>query len=416
MNILLADDSRTTAAPILALMNRLGHQVRHVMDGRAAVAAYQEQQPDLVLMDGIMPEMDGLEATRQIRALNPEQWVPIIIMTAMDSKQQMLEGLAAGADDYLFKPIDFEILDARIKAFERIATLQQSLVGILDNVYEAIITISQTGHIHKFNKAAERIFGYRAKEMLGQKVNQLMPSYHAEKHDDYLLNYLKTGQPRIIGQGRKVQGRRKNGELFPMRLSVTEVKRAQDSLFIGLVQDISDEEATRKQIEYLALHDPLTGLPNRAAFQQTLDQLQQVPAERPHLLMFIDLDGFKPINDTLGHEAGDEALKQVAQRINKQLGKKDFAARLGGDEFTILLHEPANAEQARHLADTLLNAISQPMALMNQTIQMGASIGALLFNPGEQTNDALLSRADHAMYAAKKAGKGQVLLIDASAS
>lgn len=410
MKILLADDSRTTSAPIFALMNMLGHQVRHVMDGRAAVAAYQEQTPDLVLMDGIMPEMDGLEATRQIRALNPDQWVPIIIMTAMDSKQQMLQGLAAGADDYLFKPIDFEILDARIKAFERIATLQQTLAGILENVYDAIITISQTGYIHNFNKAAERIFGYQASEMLGQKVNLLMPKYHAEKHDSYLLNYLNTGEAQIIGKGRKVQGRRKSGELFPMRLSVTEVKRTKDSLFIGLIQDISGEEKARKRIEHLALHDQLTGLPNRTYFQLTLDKAQQEPAERPHMLMFVDLDGFKPINDTLGHEAGDEVLKLVAQRINKQLGKKDFAARLGGDEFTILLYEPVNAEQARLNALGILAAISQPLRLMDQDVRLGASIGALLFKPGEHDTKLLLSQADHAMFAAKKAGKGQVVL------
>jgi|AntRauTorckE6833_2_1112554.scaffolds.fasta_scaffold12867_3 diguanylate cyclase (GGDEF)-like protein/PAS domain S-box-containing protein len=411
MHILLADDSRTTSGPVKALLAQRGYQVQHVLDGRAAVDAYCKKKPDLILMDGIMPEMDGMEATRRIRELDPESWVPIIMMTARNSKDDLLAGLEAGADDYLPKPIDFDVLGARIDAFERIAILQQSLVGILDNVYEAIITISQTGHIRKFNKAAESIFGYTTSEVLGKKVNILMPRAHAEQHDGYINNYLETGKPNIIGTGRKVEGRRKSGELFPMRLAVTEVKRAQDSLFIGLIQDISKEEAARKRIEYLALNDVLTGLPNRAAFNQKLEDLQQPASANLHLLIFIDLDGFKPVNDTLGHEAGDEALKQVAQRINRLLGKQDFAARLGGDEFVLLGYQKGDAEVARAFAQRILQALTEPFQLLGHQVELGASIGALGFNPGTQTSSELLTQADNAMYAAKNAGKGQVVLV-----
>lgn len=410
MYILLADDSRTTSAPVKALLAQMGYQVQHVMDGRAAVEAYCHKKPDLILMDGIMPEMDGIEATRRIRELDPETWVPILMMTARDSKKDMIQGLEAGADDYLPKPIDFDVLGARIQAFERIAILQQSLVGILDNVYEAIITISQTGHIRKFNKAAEGIFGYAASEVLGHKVNILMPRAHSEQHDTYITNYLETGTPNIIGKGRKVEGRRKSGELFPMRLAVTEVKRAQDSLFIGLIQDISKEEAARKRIEYLALHDALTGLPNRAAFNEALENFQAEQANVSHLMLFIDLDGFKPLNDTLGHEAGDEALKQVAQRINKLLSKEDVAARLGGDEFVLLGHGKGSLEEGKAFAHKVLETLCTPFQILGKQVQLGASIGALGFTPGTQSSSELLTQADNAMYAAKKAGKGQVVV------
>lgn len=411
MHILLADDSRTTSAPVKLLLTQLGYEVEQVMDGQAAVDAYCKRKPDLILMDGIMPKMDGMDAIRHIRALDPESWVPIIMMTARSSKNDLLAGLEAGADDYLPKPIDFDVLVARIAAFERIAILQQSLVGILDNVYEAIITISQTGHIRKFNKAAESIFGYAASEVLGKKVNILMPRAHAEQHDGYISNYLETGTPNIIGTGRKVEGRRKSGELFPMRLAVTEVKRAQDSLFIGLIQDISKEEAARKRIEYLALNDVLTGLPNRASFNQKLEDLQQTTSASLHLLLFIDLDGFKPVNDTLGHEAGDEALKQVALRMNRLLSKEDFAARLGGDEFVVLGHQKGEPEAGQAFAQRLLQALSEPFQLLGQAVQLGASMGALGFAPGTQGSSELLTQADNAMYAAKNAGKGQVVLV-----
>jgi len=195
-----------------------------------------------------------------------------------------------------------------------------------------------------------------------------------------------------------------------MRLAVTEVKRAQDSLFIGLIQDISKEEAARKRIEYLALNDVLTGLPNRASFNQKLEDLQQTTSASLHLLLFIDLDGFKPVNDTLGHEAGDEALKQVAQRINRLLGKEDFAARLGGDEFVLLGYQKGEAEVGQAFAQRLLQALSEPFQLLGHSVQLGASMGALGFAPGTQGSSELLTQADNAMYAAKNAGKGQVVL------
>ena len=159
MRVLLADDSKTTSRPVITFLADQGYHVRHVLDGRAALDAYCQEKPDLILMDNVMPVMDGVEAIRRIRALDSETWIPILMMTAQDSKHSMLEGLESGADDYLLKPIDFDVLAARIKTFERIATLQKSLTNVLDNVFEAIITISQTGQIQKFNKAAKQNFG-----------------------------------------------------------------------------------------------------------------------------------------------------------------------------------------------------------------------------------------------------------------
>jgi diguanylate cyclase (GGDEF)-like protein/PAS domain S-box-containing protein len=252
LHILLADDNKFSALPVIAFLQQEGYHVTHVHDGHAAVQAYRNTPPDLLLMDVVMPLMDGLEATRQIKALGGSRWIPIIMMTAPSVKEDIVAGLDAGADEYLVKPIDFDILAARLRSIKRIVVIQDNLNGILDNVHEAILTIDHLGTIQSFNMAAERIFGYSSADVIGNNVKMLMPSPYTEEHDGYLSRYLQERTPRVIGIGRKVQGRRKNGEVFPMRLAVTEIRRQGESHFVGLVSDISEEEAARERAEAVA--------------------------------------------------------------------------------------------------------------------------------------------------------------------
>jgi diguanylate cyclase (GGDEF)-like protein/PAS domain S-box-containing protein len=417
MHILLAEDSRVSALPVIAFLEQRGNRVTHVMDGAAAVAAYQADPPDLVLMDVMMPVLDGIEATRRIKTLGGRRWVPVMLLTGLSAQDEIVAGFDAGADDYLIKPIVFAILDARMRSMQRIATIQDSLFSIFDNVYEAIITIDERGCVRDYNRAAERIFGHAPAEVIGQNVKMLMPEPYAAEHDGYLTRYLRERTPRIIGSGRKVQGRRKDGAIFPMRLSVTEVKRGGSSQFIGLVSDISAEEQARQRIEFLALHDALTGLPNRAQFNDALDATLQTPAAGRHALLFIDLDGFKPINDSLGHEAGDAALKIVADRLRHDLAAGDFVARLGGDEFVVIARALPDAAAARAIAARLLAAIAQPLNLGGQERRMGASIGVAMIVPqGTVGASDILTAADNAMYAAKRAGKGRIVVAGETTS
>lgn len=414
MRILFADDSKATSLPVIAFLQQLGYRVTYVQDGKAAVTAYEEDRPSLVLMDVVMPEMDGIEATRRIKALGGKRWVPVMMMTGLSDTREIVAGLDAGADDYLTKPIVFEVLEARLRAMQRIATLQDSLFGILDNVFEAILTIDEAGTVASYNKAAERIFGYEPAEVVGRNVKMLMPSPYAEEHDGYLARYMRERAPHVIGTGRKVQGRRKDGEVFPMRLAVTEVKRNGNSQFIGLVSDISQEEAARQRIEFLALHDPLTGLPNRASFTNALAAAVDSAKGQMLAVMFIDLDGFKQINDTLGHDAGDDALKTVAARLRHNLAGNDFAARLGGDEFVAIANNIAKKEVIVKIAERLIAAVSEPMTLAGHAGRLGASIGIAIFPEHGATPTELLTAADHAMYRAKRGGKNCCMLAQAT--
>ena len=412
MKILIAEDSRALGLHLCRTLEHWGHETQHVMDGRAALEAYRQTRPDLILMDVLMPEIDGIEAARQIKALGGDRWVPVLLITALNATEDLVRGLDAGADDYLAKPIDFKVLRAKIQVMQRIKLIQDSLFSVLDHVFEGIIAINERGRIHTFNKAAEQIFGYRAAEVIGQNVNILMPQPYRDAHDGYLARYREERTRHIIGSGRKVHGRRRNGEVFPMQLSVTEIERGERSLFIGLIRDISEEEAARERIEYLAMHDALTGLPNRTRLGEFLNQrLCDLPLPQDAVL-FLDLDGFKPINDRHGHDIGDQALIQVSRRLREALGEEAFVGRLGGDEFVVVLLDIAEPKAAIDQGHALIEALRPPMWLGKEGVEchLGASIGVAISGMHGDSPSTLLTAADSAMYMAKRAGKGRVVL------
>lgn len=408
MHILFAEDSRVLAAPVIQILEKEGHCVSHVFDGEAAVAHFTQEIPDLVLMDVEMPNMNGLDATRRIKAIKVNKWVPVMMLTGHSSTEDLIQGLEAGADDYLSKPVNMDVLVARMQAKQRIVDMQNSLFGILDNVHEGILTIDDHGSVQRFNIAAERIFGYSASEVLGKNVKMLMPEPYKANHDGYLHNYLSTQQPKVIGIGRTVEGRRKSGEIFPMHLAVTKVQNPLGVQFIGLVRDITEEEEARRKIEYLALNDSLTGLSNRASFNQQLSA--SVNLGKPFALLFIDIDGFKPINDSFGHDIGDQVLIAIAERLKSSLSAHDFVARLGGDEFVIILKEVATAEEVISVGQRILQKIGSPMNCNGNDCNVGASIGAALFPLNGQNEEAILNTADNAMYESKRNGKNRVTM------
>lgn len=408
MKILYAEDSEELALPITLVLRSDGHQVTHVPHGAAALAQFKAEQPDLVLMDVMMPEMTGIEACRAIRSISIDKWVPVILLSALSSSEELIQGLEAGADEYLIKPVDLSVLVAQMHSMQRIVDMQNSLIGILDNVHEGIITIDQHGLIRNFNRAAERIFGFTAQEVIGHNVNMLMPEPYQSRHDGYLQHYRDTQEKKIIGIGRKVQGQRKNLEIFPMHLAVTEVNSAKGTQYIGLVRDISQEEQDREKIEHLALHDALTGLPNRTRFNHVLNSY--VESRKSFALMFIDIDGFKPINDNFGHDVGDQVLITISQRLKGTISKDDIVSRLGGDEFVLILAEVISQSVVENVCKRILEKLGETMHISGRECRVGASIGAALFPANGLTGSGILSAADTAMYQAKKAGKNRLVM------
>ena len=285
---------------------------------------------------------------------------------------------------------------------------QNQLQSIIHNAMDGIITISESGEIQGFNPAAEEIFGYPKQDILGKNLNILMPEPDRSQHDGYLNRYLHTGQARILGvRGRQVTAVRRNGEKFPMELSASEMILGGLRYFVGIVRDITERKLAEEKIAHLAHYDYLTGLPNRALFMDGLEHSISLAKRNNYkvAVLFLDLDGFKKVNDTLGHDAGDLLLCGAAKRLKETIRASDTVARVGGDEFIFVLNDIGSDENATLTANKVISALSEPFELKNQQCYVGGSIGIALYPDDSLGTEMLIKQADEAMYLAKQSGK-----------
>ncbi|MBI5918630.1 MAG: PAS domain S-box protein [Nitrosomonadales bacterium] len=301
-----------------------------------------------------------------------------------------------------------EDMSGRREALQR----EHFMSVVLDNVFDGVVTIDERGLVDSFNKSAERIFGYDASEVIGRNISMLMPEPHRTAHDSYVRNYLETAQSKIVGIGREVVGRRKDGRLFPLDIAVSEVEEGGVRRFIGVVRDITERKSVEERMNHLAHYDALTDLPNRALFDDRLSQALVI-ARRDDLnvaLMFVDLDKFKPVNDTFGHQIGDLLLVEVAQRLRECLRDSDTAARIGGDEFVVLLQSIEEKADAIVVAEKIRQSLCLPFELGGHQIHISASIGVAVNLDQTCDEKRLTKKADIAMYHAKAKGRNNATL------
>jgi len=278
---------------------------------------------------------------------------------------------------------------------------------IVEMAAEGIVSIDTKGLILTFNRAAQKIFGYSEREVIGKNVSMLMPQPHRDLHDGYLSRYMHSGEAHVIGRTQELQGLRKDGTAFPMDLAISEVKIGDTHLFTGMMRDISEQKIAQQQIEHLAHYDSLTHLPNRTLFYDRLGQSIMMAKRnmRSIALMYIDLDGFKQVNDILGHHGGDLLLVEVAKRLRLCVRESDTLARIGGDEFTVILNDAHDREDIEMLAKKIIVSISHPFNLEGRAVSIGVSIGIARYPDEASTTGTLLIVADKAMYTAKASGK-----------
>lgn len=284
---------------------------------------------------------------------------------------------------------------------------ESRLQSVLENIPVAIITFDEYKMIDSCNSAAEKIFKYKHHEIIGDSIDKLFDSdsrnichYLVEKIiTNPGLNKKETEQTELIG-------RRKDGSLFDLSLNISEVQFAGRPLLIAMLSDISDQKRSQERLEYMANYDSLTNLPNRILFHDRLHHaLEHAHRKNSKVgLLFIDLDRFKIINDSLGHQIGDQLLIQTAKRIRNCIREGDTVARLGGDEFTIINEDILNTEESVHVAHRINAEIRKPFLINNQELFISTSIG-ITFSPDDATQvDELIKHADSAMYNAKDHG------------
>jgi diguanylate cyclase (GGDEF)-like protein/PAS domain S-box-containing protein len=293
--------------------------------------------------------------------------------------------------------------EKRSRALDQIESKLEQQAQILNQMHESVITMDQAGFITSWNRGAEQLFGYTAIEAIGRNVLFL---YENEDEDDASLNdvFLEQG-----GREMEVRRRKKSGEAFwaSLSLSVMRDQHSQPTGMIGYINDITERKNAEKLIHHLAYYDSLTGLPNRTLLTRTVDQAL-LAAQQDNIygcIMFIDLNRFKPINDTLGHVAGDMLLVEVAIRLRKALRDEDVVARLGADEFAIALFDIDKDYHAGFVAQKLIALFDEPFFIDGHELRVGASIGISMYPQDATDTETLLRLADIAMYRAKQGGE-----------
>ncbi len=303
---------------------------------------------------------------------------------------------ATGDGTFLIEAHD---ITDHLKAAHALRAREQRLEGVINTVADGIITVDDRGTIQTFNPAAESIFGFRKEEVIGRNIRLLIP--------ETVLSAPETepGWVRTLASTPEIIGKRKGGEVVPLEMSVRELQQGDELSFTSIVRDISARKAAEERVFRMAHHDALTELPNRHLFGDRVEEAFK--RARRHTeklaLLFVDLDRFKPINDTYGHAVGDEVLKEVARRLRAGVRATDTVARVGGDEFLVLLEELDDQAEAEEVREKLRKLLALPIHLAVGDVQIGASIGVAIYPDNGSEIAELTAFADRDMYTRKHA-------------
>jgi diguanylate cyclase (GGDEF)-like protein len=337
--LLIVDDISDNRSILTRRFERRGFEVVEADSGLAAIELIERESFDLVLLDVMMPGIDGIETLKRIRSQNSASVLPVIMVTAKSESGNIVDALELGANDYVTKPVDFAVALARVNTQISRKRAEQQVVAANEE-------------LRKANEDLER----RVEERTS----------------------------RLIDANQRLKA------------------------------EIADREESQARSQYLAYHDSLTGLGNRLLFKEQLEEALKDVSVTPHpfAVLFLDLDGFKAVNDTLGHSIGDLLLKSVATKLRDILERTDRIARLGGDEFAILQVSAPQPGSSIALAEKIIEIVGQPCNIDGHDVAVGASVGIAVAHPGDMNTETFLKSADLAMYSAKSDGRGIYRMFD----
>jgi diguanylate cyclase (GGDEF)-like protein/PAS domain S-box-containing protein len=302
----------------------------------------------------------------------------------------------------------------RKRAEEELHKSEAVMRSVVDNALDCVVTADYSGRIIDFNPAAERTFGYRSADVVGHEIAEcIIPSALRERHRRGLAHYLETGEGPVLDKRMELTGMRADGSEFPMELSIHAIEMEDHPIFTAYLRDITDRRKLEGWLKHRAYHDSLTDLANRALFVNRTEHALARSDRRgdQHSVIYLDLDDFKSINDSMGHACGDELLIEVARRLRKKLRPGDTLARLGGDEFAVLL-EDTDTSGAGRVAERVVEGLRAPVHLGDREVQIHASLGIATAVAGTSGAEDLLRHADEAMYTAKSSGKRDYAIFE----
>ncbi len=411
--ILVVDDSAFMRLTFRRFLEGEDYEVIEAENGMEAIYIFEKLKPDIVLMDYVMPGISGVTTCEKLQMLPDGKYTPVIMITSLEDENSVNLAFEAGATDYISKPINWAVLRQRlnrmIKARNTEKDLQQSEAfarSIINHAVEGILIVDIAGIIKYINPAAEKIFGYMFKEITGENISAIFPSLTYNS-----FNYIED-EDKFSDSNKEIIGYRKDNSTLPIEFTISKFKVDEQTYFTIIMRDITERKVYEETIKYQAFYDSLTGLPNRLLLKERIaieishcKQINQKLA-----VMFLDLDRFKLINDTLGHDAGDKLLIEIASRLKSCVGTDDTIARIGGDEFVILLPGLVNEAKVGQIANKILEVIRQPIFVDNHELYITISIGIAVYPDDGIDDETLLTNADVAMYRAKEEGKNNFQL------
>lgn len=418
-NVLIVDDRRENHRAFEKILENLDANFFNAMNGEEAIALTLRHRFAVILLDVMMPVMDGFETAALLRINQETLYTPIIFITAADRNDAFeFRGYEVGAVDYLFKPIKPITLESKVKVFleldhqrnlisrtlEDMKRLKERHHLLLQSIGEGVIGIDAGGILSFSNPASRRILGYSEPRIHGKHIDEIISSGHNSAAWQSTPIYQQCFKGNVYRDDMATV-RKADGSLCPVEYTATPV--VENGHVTGAVivfQDISERKKTEDRLVRLARFDSLTGLTNRHAFTQLLSQViaRASRAEGKVALLFLDLNRFKQVNDNLGHEVGDLLLREVALRLKQSVREGDVLSRLGGDEFTVIIESVNTARNAVSVAQNIIASFEEPFHILEHEIHIGASIGIALFPDSALDTKALLKCADIAMYKAKE--------------
>jgi len=433
--ILVVDDDTAIRELVREALEHFQFAVMEARNGAEGVKAFERYKPELVVMDVRMPEMDGFEACAAMRKIPGGTVTPILILTGLDDTDSIKSAYEAGATDFASKPINLFILGHRLRYMLRAKRTVDDLRDSEARLANAQ-RIARLGHWERELRSGRMRWSDETYRIFGADPKTFTPD---------LASYLERVHPQdreLVARATGEAVRQEGPYSFDARIVMpdgtvrfvheqAEVRFDDDGTplrLAGTTQDITERKQIEEQISFLAYYDGLTRLPNRVLFMERLNQALSTAGRQGRTLamLFLDLDRFKRINDTLGHSVGDRLLQAVSDRLKKclrstdtiargdPLASSDTVARLGGDEFIVTITDIARGEDAAKIARRVLDSMNEPFKLEDHEVFITGSIGISLFPHDGKDADTLLKNADSAMYHAKDAGRGTYQFYNAS--
>ncbi|MDE1460866.1 diguanylate cyclase domain-containing protein [Spartinivicinus poritis] len=420
--ILIVDDTPANLDLLYNILTHEGYQVAAAPSGVVALNIAPQIQPDLILLDVMMPDIDGFTTCQKLKELQPTKDIPVIFITAKNETADIVRGFHVGAIDYISKPIQREEVCARIKTHvtnQLLAKQRREMLTmlhdyesrnrcIINEVSDPIITIFQNGLVESVNPAALHLFHYTISELIGRPLTDfLLPEC------TYLINQFLTHTSTQTSLQVEVIGIRHDKSTIPLDLSIKRLSITQ-SLYVCLMHDLSMQKNIINELQRVSNLDRLTNIANRRRFDVVYQRewLQAKHEQSPISLIMIDIDYFKRYNDNQGHQAGDSCLQEVARAIEQSVTRpSDLAARYGGEEFIVILantNDKGATSVANHINQNIKRlAIKHPDSLCSD--QITVSMGIASTTPTElMVADQLIKAADLALYSAKHAGRNSI--------